>query len=89
MNVANRDDLAILVRQEAVEDLIAAIADADEAEADTVVGAEDAVVGGGSSDAGQGGALGELSAIYFCHVSEPFVQSEAVQTASGVNESGP
>ena len=36
------DDLGVLVRQEGVEHLVAAVAQADEAEADAVVGAEHA-----------------------------------------------
>ena len=41
VDVADGGDLAIVVRQEGVEQLVAAIADADEAEADALVGAED------------------------------------------------
>ena len=51
---------AVLVRQKAVEHLVAAVADADEAEANAVVGAEDARRrGGGQRDGGRG--LAELA----------------------------
>ena len=42
VDVADGDDLAVLVRQERVEHLVAAIAEADEPDADAVVGAIDA-----------------------------------------------
>ena len=40
MDVADGDDLAVLVLEEGAEHLIAAVAQADEAEPDALVGAE-------------------------------------------------
>ena len=41
VEVAKSDDLHVLVDEEGVEQLVATVADADEAEANTVVAAED------------------------------------------------
>lgn len=45
VNVTEGDNLCVLVGQERIENLIASIAQADEAEADAFVGAEDSAGG--------------------------------------------
>src|SRR5262249_28900421 len=59
--VTQGDDLGVLVDQGGVEHLVAAVAQADEAEADAAGGAEDARGGQGAQAGGAGGA-GEVTA---------------------------
>ncbi len=56
VDVADGDDLGVGLLEEAVEHLVAAVAQADEAEADAVIGAEDAEgrEGRGGADGGEG-----------------------------------
>jgi hypothetical protein len=62
IEVADRDDLRVLVGEERVEHLVAAIAQADEADADAIVGAEHAAgAQGRHRHRGTGGGM-EISA---------------------------
>ncbi|MFO0927219.1 MAG: hypothetical protein U0736_09295 [Gemmataceae bacterium] len=67
VDVADRRDLAVLVLQKGVEHLVAAVAQADEADAHAVVGAEHAAgAEGGGGQAARGG-VGELSTAEAAH----------------------
>src|SRR5262249_5936416 len=61
-DVADGHHLRVAVGQEGVEHLVAAVAQADEAQADALVGAKDAGRGQGRADTGRGGGLRELTA---------------------------
>src|SRR5262249_24409123 len=71
VDVAQGDDLGVLVGEEGVEDLVAALAQTDEAEADAVVGAQDARRRQGGEQAGPGRGLGELTAGGMTHGNVP------------------
>src|SRR5262249_54858814 len=63
VNVAQGDDLGVLVREERVEHLVAAIAEADEPEPDAVVGPKD-VAGAQGGGRGRGaGGRGKVRAV--------------------------
>src|SRR5215204_6548308 len=60
VDVTDGGDLAILVLEEGVENLVAAVAQADEAEAEPLVGAEDAAGAGGGQCGGTKSGAGEI-----------------------------
>jgi len=62
IKVADGDDLRIGVSKESVENLITAIAQADEAKADAVVSAKNTEAAEGGGGAGGGDGFGEVAA---------------------------
>jgi hypothetical protein len=67
VDVAHARDLDIVVRQEGVEHLVAAVADADDAHPDAVVGAEHAARTDRRAHPRGGCGLAELAATYLGH----------------------